>query len=149
MTKISAKKILVHFGQLLEILSQKVRPPPPIDPYRGGGLVWNMHLVTFFTWHASSSHFWIKWTISTWKIFKKLKFKFVQCDLKLYKDNVWGLKKYKKTTFVDLWSISAKICILKKKGCEILKNRQKMLNFQNFWLKNHQKIQSFTLSHMT
>ena len=105
--------------------------------------------VTFgISYHVSSSHFWINWRFSTWKIFKKSKFQFVQCDPKLYKDNVWGLKKYKKTTFVDFSSLLDKNCILKKKVGKIFKKTRKMLNFRNFWLKIHWKFQNFTLSNM-
>ena len=64
----------------------------------------------------SSSHFWIKWTISPRKKFKKSKFNFVQYDPKLYKDNVQGLKKLKKTTFVDFSSILGQKLHFEKKS---------------------------------
>ena len=71
------------------------------------------------------------------------KFKFVQCGPKLYKDNVWGLKKYKKTTFVDFSSILGQKNAFWKKKLEISEKTRKNAEFPKILTKNTLKNSNF------
>ena len=76
------------------------------------------------------NHYWIKRRFNLKKIFQKSKCNFVQYDPKLYKDNVQGLKKMKKTTFVDFSSILGQKMHFEKKTSKMHKNTVKINIFE-------------------